>query len=83
MKRLIVLLALAGCAAPAPATKIVTVTPTLPAGLLTCAPAPEVPAAVNQSVVANYIVALWQAGQDCRAHVAAISQLFSNQSRPQ
>ena len=77
MKRLIPLLLLAGCAAPAPMTKIVTVTPTLPAGLLNCAPAPEVPAPVNQAVVAQYIVALWQAGQDCRAHVAAINQLFS------
>jgi len=83
MKRLAFLLLLAGCAAPAPVTKIVTVTPTMPAGFLSCAPAPEVPAAVSQAVVANYIVALWQAGQDCRAHVAAISQLFSNQSRPQ
>jgi hypothetical protein len=78
MRRLIILLFLAGCAAPAPITKIVTVTPTMPAGLLTCSPAPEVPAAVNQAVVANYIVALWLAGQNCRAHVAAISQLFSN-----
>jgi hypothetical protein len=77
MRRLIPLLLLAGCAAPAPVTKIVTVTPTMPAGLLTCAPAPDVPTPVNQAVVANYIVALWQAGQDCRAHVAAISQLFS------
>jgi hypothetical protein len=25
----------------------------------------------SQAVVARYIVALWQAGQDCRAHVAA------------
>ncbi len=77
MRSVVFLLLLAGCATPAPVTKIVTVTPTMPAGLLTCAPAPEVPGAVNQAVVANYIVALWQAGQDCRAHVSAISQLFS------
>jgi hypothetical protein len=77
MRRLVWLLLMAGCAAPAPMTKIVTVSPTVPAGLLTCAPAPDVPSPVNQAVVANYIVALWQAGQDCRAHVAAISQLFS------
>jgi len=77
MRRLIWFLLLAGCTAPAPVTKIVTVTPTIPAGLLSCAPAPEVPAAVNQAVVANYVVTLWQAGQDCRAHVTAISQLFS------
>jgi hypothetical protein len=77
MRRLVSLLLLTGCTAQAPVTKIVTVTPTLPAGLLTCAPAPEVPAPVNQAVVANYIVALWRAGQDCRAHVAAISQFFT------
>jgi hypothetical protein len=77
MRHLLCLLLLAGCAAPAPITKIVTVTPTMPAGLLSCAPAPEVPAPLSQVVVANYIVALWQAGQDCRAHVAAISQLFT------
>jgi len=76
VRRLIPLLLLAGCAS-APVTKIVTVTPTVPAALLSCAPAPGVPSPVSQAVVANYIVALWQAGQDCRAHVAAISQLFS------
>jgi hypothetical protein len=77
MRRLVFLLLLTGCAARAPITKIVTVTPSMPAALLSCAAAPEVPEAVNQAVVANYIVALWQAGQDCRAHVAAISQLFN------
>jgi hypothetical protein len=77
MKFLLLFLLLAGCAAPAPVTKIVTVTPSLPSSLLHCAPAPEVPAAVSQSVVAKYIVTLWQAGEDCRAHVQAISQLFN------
>ncbi len=77
MKFLFLFLLLADCAAPPPVTKIVTVTPSLPNSLLQCAPAPEVPVAVSQSVVAKYIVALWQAGQDCRAHVQAISQLFN------
>jgi hypothetical protein len=36
-----------------------------------------VPAASSQAVVAQYIVALWQAGRDCRAHVAAIRQALS------
>ncbi len=66
-------LLLAGCGAPPmPATRIVTVTPEVPAALLSCAASPEVPEAGSQAVVARYIVALWQAGQDCRAHVDAI-----------
>ena len=74
MRRAIVLLLLlGGCAgSPAPATRIVTMTPELPPDLLTCSLAPAVPEAGSQAVVARYVVALWQAGQDCRAHVAAI-----------
>ena len=74
MKRAgVLLLLLGGCAgSSAPATRIVTVAPELPPALLTCSLAPAVPEAESQSVVAQYIVALWQAGQDCRAHVAAI-----------
>jgi hypothetical protein len=75
MRRVVLLLvlALAGCAEPAsPVTRIVTVTPQLPSSLLSCAAAPDVPEASSQAVVAEYIVALWQAGQDCRAHVSAI-----------
>jgi hypothetical protein len=77
MKFLFPLLLLSACAAPAPVTKIVTVTPTLPSSLLQCAASPDVPSPVSQEVVAKYIVALWQAGQNCRAHVQAISQLFN------
>ena len=78
MKPLLLILLLAGCApAAAPVTRIVTITPTVPHNLLHCAPAPDVPVADTQSVVARYIVALWQAGQDCRAHVAAIGQALS------
>ncbi len=61
-----------GCAAEPPVTRIVTVTPQIPAPLLHCAPAPAVPVTNSQAVVAQYIVSLWQAGQDCRAHVNAI-----------
>jgi hypothetical protein len=65
-------LLLASCAAPQPVTRIVTLTPQIPLELLTCAADPAVPEASSQAVVARYIVSLWQAGQDCRAHVAAI-----------
>jgi hypothetical protein len=72
-----ILLVLGGCAAPAvPATRIVTMTPEVPPALLGCAAAPEVPAASDQSEVAQYVVALWRAGQDCRAHVAAIKSVL-------
>ncbi|OYY04698.1 MAG: hypothetical protein B7Y73_03575 [Acidocella sp. 35-58-6] len=74
MKPLLLILLLAGCAQAAPVTRLVTITPTVPGSLLQCAPAPQVPVASRQSVVARYIVALWQAGEDCRAHVAAIRQ---------
>jgi len=74
MKPLLLCLALAACAAPAPVTRIVTITPQVPESLLHCAAAPDVPLTGSQAVVAHYIVALWQAGEDCRAHVAAIDQ---------
>jgi hypothetical protein len=78
MRHLLFLLLLAGCATPPPpalVTRIVTITPSIPAGLLTCAPAPAVPLATSQAAVAKYIVALWQAGQDCRVHIMAISHV--------
>lgn len=79
MKQILgVLLLLGGCAAPAPVTRIVTVTPQLPAALMRCAPAPDVPEASSQAVVADYIVALWLAGQDCRAHLAAARNALGN-----
>jgi hypothetical protein len=65
-------LMLAGCAAKPVSSRIVTLTPEIPPDLLACAPAPAVPAATSQAQVADYIVNLWQAGQDCRAHVQAI-----------
>ncbi len=78
MKPFMMVLLLAGCASAAvPTTRVVTITPTVPDSLLQCAPAPDVPTASRQSVVARYIVALWQAGEDCRAHVAAIRQALT------
>jgi hypothetical protein len=74
MRAALVCLLLAACAAPPTVTRIVTVTPQIPAPLLHCAAAPDVPLTGSQAVVARYIVALWQAGEDCRAHVAAIDQ---------
>jgi len=66
-------------AAQPPATRIITVMPHLPASLLSCEPAPDVPVASSQAVVAGYIVVLWQAGRDCRAHLAAIKSALQTQ----
>jgi len=72
-RALLAMLWLSGCAAaPATVTRIVTITPAVPASLMQCAAAPDVPVVKSQAGVALYIVALWQAGQDCRAHLAAI-----------
>lgn len=82
MKAAFICLALAACAGPQPpGTRIATFTPVVPQTLLHCAPAPDVPLTGSQAVVARYIVALWLAGQDCRAHVAAISQAIGPATR--
>ncbi len=70
--RLLPLLLLAACAGQPAATRLVTLQPDVPQTLLTCDAAPAVPQAASQSAVAGYIVALWQAGQDCRAHLKAV-----------
>jgi hypothetical protein len=78
MKRLAIFLLLAGCSASVPpVTRIVTISPIVPGDLLHCKAPPDVPVTNSQSIVAKYIVALWLAGDDCRAHVAAISQVLN------
>ncbi len=79
MRCLLLLICLAGCAAPLPVTRVVTITPQVPPELLTCAGSPDAPITSSQAVVAQYIVAVWQAGQDCRAHVAAIKAALAPQ----
>lgn len=82
MKTAFICLALAACATPQPPlTRIVTITPAVPQTLLHCAPAPDVPLTGSQAVVARYIVSLWLAGQDCRAHVAALGQAIGTPPR--
>ncbi len=77
----LLILTVSGCAASSPqATRIVTIEPRVPVSMLRCAPSPDVPQAANQAVVAQYIVALWQAGQDCRVHVRAIAQALGGPS---
>lgn len=72
---LLAALALAGCATtpqPQIVTRTVYVRQAIPPSLLTCQPTPAVPAAASQAVVARYIVALWEAGQDCRTKLAGV-----------
>ncbi len=66
---------LAGCAAPPPrvVTRIRVVTPLVPPSLLSCPPAPSVPVARRQSTVATYVAELWEAGEICRNHLAAVA----------
>ncbi|OYV35523.1 MAG: hypothetical protein B7Z80_18110 [Rhodospirillales bacterium 20-64-7] len=73
----LIALALSSCApVPPPVmTRIQVERVTLPPALLTCPPAPAVPVTNLQSVVARYIVALWQAGQVCRDDVASIANI--------
>lgn len=77
---LLAALALAGCAtAPKPQiiTRTLYVRQTIPPSLLTCASPPLVPQPTSQAAVARYIVALWEAGQDCRVKLAGVRALVT------
>jgi hypothetical protein len=71
---------LSGCATP-PAPSVVQTRyeverVTLPAGLLSCLPAPPAaPVPILQSGVATYLVRLDEAYQDCADTVASIAQI--------
>ena len=72
--------ALTACAAPEPAPQVITKIQvervTLPAGLLSCAPEPDVgPAWTTQAQVADYVVRLEEAGADCRDTVNSIAAI--------
>ncbi len=66
---------LAGCAASPPqvVTRIRVVTPLVPPALLSCPAAPAVPVVQRQSAVATYVAQLWEAGEICRNHLAAVA----------
>lgn len=73
-------LMLAGCAT-APKPLVITRTlygrQTIPPSLLACMAAPPVPQPTSQAEVARYIVALWEAGQDCRVKLAGVRALVA------
>lgn len=73
-------LVLAGCATtpqPQIVTRTVYMRQTVPPSLLTCAPSPPVPQPTSQAAVARYIVALWEAGQDCRVKLTGVRSVVS------
>jgi hypothetical protein len=76
---LLIALVLAGCAAPVPApiiqTRIQVERVTLPAGLLTCQAEPALGTWTTQAQVADYVVRLHEAWQDCHQTVASIAQI--------
>ena len=47
-----------------------------PEALLTCPDSPEPPVLASQRDVADFLVALWEAGEDCRGKLAALRALF-------
>lgn len=52
--------------------------PRLPPTLLICQDSPDPPDALMQREVADFIVRLWEAGEDCRAKLAALRGLLDD-----
>lgn len=70
---------LTGCADPAPRlmleSRLERVTP--PPSLLICQESPEPPIVSSQRDVAEFMVLLWEAGEDCRGKLASLRDYFS------
>jgi hypothetical protein len=82
-KRLAVvsLLLLAGCAeAPPPMVKVVRLT--LPAELLACEPAAEIPTTDDKRVLFDWGAAERTAGEDCRDKLGRIRDLQAQEADP-
>ncbi len=71
---------LSGCAAPEPRLLVERrmERPRLPPTLLICQDSPDPPDALMQREVADFIVRLWEAGEDCRAKLAALRGLLDD-----
>lgn len=70
---------LTGCATKEGLPTVRYIKPDIPAGLLTCDPAPSVPPGeFTQRDVARYVVGLHASGDDCRVKLAAVSNIVSN-----
>ncbi len=77
---LLSLLCLTGCAAgPEPAPRVEVVRIAVPAALLSCQPAPVPPTMADDRDLARYILALADAGEDCRDRLARVRGLVDAQ----
>jgi hypothetical protein len=74
-------LLLMACAAPEPRLVVQSRVERLeiPPVLLTCLESPDPPAGDMQREVAEFMIRLWDAGEDCRAKLAAIERLVDKQ----
>ena len=63
---------LTGCASSKPVTQVRIEYLPPPESLLSCAPAPDVPATDEQARVGEYLTDLWAAGDDCRLKLKAV-----------
>ncbi len=73
---ILLVLLLGGCASapPAPIVQMRDVTVRVPPDLLSCAGAPVVPYATEQSQVADYIVSLHEAWSSCYRKLGAVKE---------
>lgn len=53
----------------------------VPADLLVCAPAPDVPVTDSQAVVGEYLVDLWAAGDDCRQKLTLVRGMMGGEKK--
>jgi hypothetical protein len=75
-------LLLTACAGNTPQERLVVqdryLHPQIPPGLLQCQLDPEVPEALTEAAVADYLLALWAAGEDCRQKLGQVSGLLAH-----
>ena len=71
---------LSGCAVPEPRLLVTRQMerPSLPPTLLICQDSPDPPDALMQREVADFILQLWEAGEDCRTKLAAVRGLLED-----
>lgn len=44
----------------------------MPPELLQCEPDPEIPDKMNDAELADYLLSVWQAGEDCRSKLESV-----------
>jgi hypothetical protein len=80
---LLSVLSLTGCGgAPPPLPKVEVHRITVPSSLLSCQPHPPPPALTDDRDLARYILALADAGDDCRDRLGRVRALIEVQGEP-